>query len=179
MLITILSPESNKVAFSNNISMGFLGVSVVVNPPANAGDAGKIPWMRAWQCTPVFLPEKSHGQRKVSGYSPWGCRELDPTEHACVACAYTHTHTHKISVYYDTFPRMEVKHLKKGVCFLICSQVSTDHWLTLPSSTASVTFPGPTPHPLMVGFWHLSSVPALAWRDQPGLALLASSQADS
>ena len=91
----------------------------------------------------------------------------------------THTHTHKISVYYDTFPRMEVKHLKKGVCFLICSQVSTDHWLTLPSSTASVTFPGPTPHPLMVGFWHLSSVPALAWRDQPGLALLASSQADS
>ena len=98
MLITILSPESNKVAFSNNISMGFLGVSVVVNPPANAGDAGKIPWMRAWQCTPVFLPEKSHGQRKVSGYSPWGCRELDPTEHACVACAYTHTQTQNISI---------------------------------------------------------------------------------
>ena len=92
---------------------------------------------------------------------------------------HTHTHTHTISVYYDTFPRMEVKHLEKGVCFLICSQVSTDHWLTLPSPTASVTFPGPTPHPLMAGFWRLSSVPALAWRDQPGLALLASSQADS
>ena len=24
------------------------------------------------QPTPVFLPGKSHGQRSVSGYSPWG-----------------------------------------------------------------------------------------------------------
>ena len=35
----------------------------------------KIPW-RAWQCTPVFLPEKSHGQTSLAGYSPWGCKEL-------------------------------------------------------------------------------------------------------
>ena len=24
--------------------------------------------------TPVFLPEKSHGQRSLVGYSPWTCR---------------------------------------------------------------------------------------------------------
>ena len=30
---------------------------------------------REWQPTPVFLPEKSHGQRRLAGYSPWGCRE--------------------------------------------------------------------------------------------------------
>ena len=24
--------------------------------------------------TPVFLPGKSHGQRSLAGYSPWGCR---------------------------------------------------------------------------------------------------------
>ena len=24
---------------------------------------GKIPWRRAWEPTPVFLPEESHGQR--------------------------------------------------------------------------------------------------------------------
>ena len=39
---------------------------------------GKIPW-RKWQPTPVFLPGKSHGQRSLAGYSPWGCKELDST----------------------------------------------------------------------------------------------------
>ena len=28
----------------------------------------KIPWRRKWQPTPVFLPEKSHGQRSLAGY---------------------------------------------------------------------------------------------------------------
>ena len=31
---------------------------------------GKIPWRRAWQPTPVFLPGESHGQRGLVGYSP-------------------------------------------------------------------------------------------------------------
>ena len=35
---------------------------------------GKIPWRRKWQPTPVFLPQKSHGQRNLVGYSPWGCK---------------------------------------------------------------------------------------------------------
>ena len=33
---------------------------------------GKIPWRRKWQPTPVSLPGKSHGQRSLAGYSPWG-----------------------------------------------------------------------------------------------------------
>ena len=32
----------------------------------------KIPWRRAWQPTPVFLPGESHGQRSLAGYSPQG-----------------------------------------------------------------------------------------------------------
>ena len=40
----------------------------------------KIPWRRAWQPTPVFLPGESHGQRSLAGYSPWGCKVLDTTE---------------------------------------------------------------------------------------------------
>ena len=40
----------------------------------------KIPWSRKWQPTIVFLPEKSHRQRSLVGYSPWGCRESDTTE---------------------------------------------------------------------------------------------------
>ena len=31
-------------------------------------------WRRKWQPTPVFLPGKSHGQRSLEGYSPWGRR---------------------------------------------------------------------------------------------------------
>ena len=34
----------------------------------------KIPWRRAWQPIPVFLSGKSHGQRRLEGYSPQGCR---------------------------------------------------------------------------------------------------------
>ena len=61
--------------------------SVVKNPPANVGDARwmfdpwvrKIPWRRAWQSTPVFLPGESHGQRILAYYSPRGCKDLDMT----------------------------------------------------------------------------------------------------
>ena len=47
----------------------------------------KMPWRRAWQPYPVFLPGKSHGQRSLVGYTPWGCKEsdmADATEHACL-----------------------------------------------------------------------------------------------
>ena len=40
----------------------------------------KIPWRRKWQPTPVFLPGKSHKQRRVVGYSPWGFKGSDTTE---------------------------------------------------------------------------------------------------
>ena len=50
----------------------------------------EIPWRRAWQPTPVFLPGESHGQRGLAGYSPWGRRESDTakaTEHAHIMAA--------------------------------------------------------------------------------------------
>ena len=62
---------------------------MVKNPPASAGDirdahsvpgSGRFPWRRAWQSTPVLLPEESHGQRSLAGYSPWGHKKLDTTE---------------------------------------------------------------------------------------------------
>ena len=63
---------------------------VVKNLPANVGDIGdaefdpwvrKIPWRRARQPTPVFLPAESHGQRSLVGYRPWARKESDTTEH--------------------------------------------------------------------------------------------------
>ena len=41
---------------------------------------GKIPWRRAWQLTPVFLPRESHGQRSLVGYSPLDHKQSDTTE---------------------------------------------------------------------------------------------------
>ena len=50
--------------------------SVVKNPSASARVVGSVPeWVRRkCQPTPVFLPEKSHGQRSLASYSPWGCK---------------------------------------------------------------------------------------------------------
>ena len=63
---------------------------VVKNQPAKAGDihkthwfdpwVGKIPWRKAQQPTPVFLPGESHEQRSLAGYGPWGRREACRTE---------------------------------------------------------------------------------------------------
>ena len=36
-------------------------------------------WKRKWQLTPVFLPGKFHGRRRLVGYSPWGHKESDMT----------------------------------------------------------------------------------------------------
>ena len=37
---------------------------------------GKIPWRGKWQPTPVFLPRKSHGQRRLVGSGLQSCEEL-------------------------------------------------------------------------------------------------------
>ena len=42
--------------------------------------AGKIPWRKKWQPTPVFFPGKFHGQRGLGGYNQKGYKEYDPTE---------------------------------------------------------------------------------------------------
>ena len=47
-------------------------------------------WRRQWHPTPVLLPGKSHGWRKLIGCSPWGREEPDMTEqlhfHFSLAC---------------------------------------------------------------------------------------------
>ena len=49
----------------------------------------KIPWRRAWQPTPVFLPGESNGQRRLAGCSPWGCKESDTTEQLTLSLSAT------------------------------------------------------------------------------------------
>ena len=37
-------------------------------------------WRRQWHPTPVLLPGKSHGQRSLVGWGPWGHEELDASK---------------------------------------------------------------------------------------------------
>ena len=66
--------------------MGFPGGSDGKDSACSVGDQSsspgleKISWMRKWQPFSVFLPGKSHGQRSLVGYSPWGHKELGMAE---------------------------------------------------------------------------------------------------
>ena len=44
--------------------------------------AGEDPLEKDMATNPVSLPEKSHGQRSLAGYSPTGYKESDTAEHA-------------------------------------------------------------------------------------------------
>ena len=75
----LLSPYPPYISWSKPTE-SFPGSSVVKNPPANAGDPGLISGSgrspREGNGNPLkyFLPGKSHGQKRLEGYSPWGCR---------------------------------------------------------------------------------------------------------
>ena len=59
-------------------TMGFPGGTRGKEPAyqkTHSIQVGKIPWRRAWQPTPVFLPGKSHGQTSLVGHT-----ESDTTE---------------------------------------------------------------------------------------------------
>ena len=74
---------------------------------------GKIHWRRKWQLTPVFLPGKSHGQRSLVDYSPWGRKESDTTEWL---------HFLFSSLYLNFFPLKEHCHI------YLCTSRGGKHW---------------------------------------------------
>ena len=66
-MTSLISLQVNMPAALGNLGTSQVAL-VVKNPPANAGDmkrcefnpwVRKIPWRRAWQPTPPFLPGKS------------------------------------------------------------------------------------------------------------------------
>ena len=46
---------------------------------------GKIPWRRAWQLTPVFLPGESPWAEEGGGLQSMDCKPVDMTEQLCTA----------------------------------------------------------------------------------------------
>ena len=93
-LKSLLQHHSSKA--SNSSALSFLHSLTLTSIQDNVYSwVGKIPWRRAWQPTPVFLPGEFHGQRSLAGGSPWGCKQSDTTEQLSVRlCVHTRTHTH-------------------------------------------------------------------------------------
>ena len=86
--------------------------------PAHAGDigkrvrlnpwVGKIPWRRAWQPTPVFLPGESHRQRSLVGYSLQGRKRVGQNwsdlARTCTICRPVASHSGSFSQVQDLKP---------------------------------------------------------------------------
>ena len=77
---------------------------------------GKIPWNREWQPTPVFLLEKSHGQRSLVVYSPWGYKDSDTTEqlsaHSLGDTQVVHIHCGVLAIKKNTFESILMRWMK-------------------------------------------------------------------
>ena len=97
-------------------------VLVVKNPPVNAGDikdsfnpwVRKIPWRRAWQPTPVFLPGEPHGQRSLAGYQSIGSQRVG---HDWSNLAHS-THTNNKVSERGNFKRIPFKNASKRIKYL-------------------------------------------------------------
>ena len=70
-----------------NVFFSFPGGSDSKASACNEGDPGLIPGSGRFPgegngnpLTPALLPGKSHGWRRLTGCSPWGCKESDMTE---------------------------------------------------------------------------------------------------
>ena len=58
---------------------------IIPGPPALQAEFftmwATVETRKEWQPTAVFLTGQFHGQRSLASYSPWGCKEMDMTEH--------------------------------------------------------------------------------------------------
>ena len=68
-------PHLRRPSGKSVVVWGFPGGSEGKASACNAGDLRFLKSLiNRWQPTPGFLPGKSHGQRSLAGYSPWGHR---------------------------------------------------------------------------------------------------------
>ena len=119
---------------------------------------GKIPWRRAWQPTPVFLPGESHRQGNLAVYSPQVHTELDTTEETEHARTHALLRQEPFSVYCYSLTAYHRRIVLCAVTQLCLSLSDTmdygspdssvhgvlrqEYWSGLPCSS-----PGDLPHP--------------------------------
>ena len=71
-------PESSSLLPPHTIPLG----RPIAPAPSIQYCASNLDLLVLEQPTPAFLPRKSHGQRSLEGYSPWGHRELNMSDWA-------------------------------------------------------------------------------------------------
>ena len=116
---------------------GFPGGSRVKNPPVNARDAGLSPgsgrYSGGGNGNPVQDSRlESHGQRSLAGYSPWGRKESDMTEHAC---SDTNIHPRNLTSRYLPSRNESIMHTK--TCTRMLMIVKTQAQPRRPSASSS------------------------------------------
>ena len=87
----------------------------------------KIPLRREWQSTPVFLPGKSHGQRSLVDYSPWGHKELDTTYRLNNKLFYSFLYPTRTPLYSSAFPFVRSLHENPRLKFWITNPSQSEH----------------------------------------------------
>ena len=123
--------------------------------------AWEVPWRRKWQPTPVFLPEKSQGQRSLVDYNPKGCKELAMTKHNTICFKDNINIT--VVIYYilklkgkmSTIPLIDIKNV------LIKCNTELFWWSSVESPPASAEDTGSIPAP------GRSHVPQSNWAHVP------------
>ena len=83
----------------------------------------KIPWRRAWQPTPVFLPGESYGQRSLAGNSPQGHKGAPLKRLSTSVYLYTYIRSYTHQLFFSlTFPQSpQVTHVNYLVCITWCA----------------------------------------------------------
>ena len=120
--------------------VGFPGGSGVKNMPAKVGDSDSIPGSgrateeRNGNPLPVFLSGKSHGQRSLAGYSPWGhkVRTLlsywaSTLKHLCGRCLHRSLRYISKQNWYKSLPPQKVQSsMYVCVCVRACMLTRID-----------------------------------------------------
>ena len=118
--------------------------------------ARKIPWRRAWQPTPVFLPGESHGQRSLVDYSLWVEKSQTQLKRLCMH-AHVRTHTHTLLYGFSHFLTHLSLELSSLKVHLKCSLYSLKvHWIPTLSHVVYTLFNTRNPRNVDVPFPEVS-----------------------
>ena len=104
------------------------------------GPIWTILWRKKWQPTPVFLPEKYHGQRSLVGYNPQGHKtveyDLATKQWACLQIVVLVREQESLEV---PFLWLSLKHSGFGLSsdILIANWRKILQWLIVTTTTAS------------------------------------------
>ena len=93
----------------------------------------KIPWGRARQLTPVFLPGESQGQRSLAGCSPWGLTGSDTTERLPSCFPFPIHHMHALLTHLLASPSFPPRLLS-----VVVGSTLSCEWLHLRSRSCSL-----------------------------------------